>query len=132
MSRFDDFSRSQGSRPLKVGEMLRHALSEVFLRGESHVPALDSTSVTVSEVRVSPDLKNATAYVMPLAGSHREEVMQALAEHAPYLRHLVAQKVSLKFMPRIHYKLDTSFDEAGKISALLHEAGVKRDEDGAG
>lgn len=110
---------SPSSRPLKVGEMIRHALSEIFLRGESHVPLLDGASITVSEVRVSPDLKNATAYVMPLAGSNQQPIMDALAANSGHIRHLVAGKVVLKFMPKIYYKLDASFEEAGRINLLL-------------
>jgi ribosome-binding factor A len=114
-------ARPSSSRHLKVGEMLRKALSEIFLRGESHVPELDNSSITVSEVRVSPDLKNATAYVMPLAGGNKEAVMAALAENAPQIRRLLGRKVTIKFMPRIHYKLDTSFEEAERIHRLLKE-----------
>ncbi len=122
-------SKSPSSRPLKVGEMLRHNLSEIFLRGEAHHPILDSASITVSEVRVSPDLKNATAYVMPLAGSNKEQVMDALAESAPQIRHLLARKVTLKFMPRVHFKLDTSYEEAGRINQLLKGAAGKAEEE---
>lgn len=119
--------RPPSSRPLKVGETIRHALSEIFLHGESHIPELESVSITVSEVRLSPDLKNATAYVMPLAGSNKEEIMQALKEHAPYIRHLLARKITLRYMPRIHYRLDESFEEAGRINRLLKDPAVARD-----
>src|SRR5579885_1869133 len=99
-------SRQPSSRPLKVGEALRKALSEIFLRGETHVQELDNASITVSEVRMTPDLKHATAFGMPLAGGNKQEVMKALETHAPHIRHLAADKVDLRYMPHIHYKLD--------------------------
>jgi ribosome-binding factor A len=110
------------SRPLKVGETIRHALSEIFLRGECHVPILDSASITVSEVRVSPDLKNATAYVMPLAGSNKEVILEALKINSGLIRTALARKVTLKFTPKIFFKIDESFEEAGKINILLKSA----------
>lgn len=127
MSRNDFSSKSPNSRPLKVGETLRQALAEIFLRGETHIPILDNSSITVSEVRMSPDLKNATAFVMPLAGSNKELILEALSEHHAHLRHLVADKVELRYMPRIHYKLDVSFEEAHRVNQLLNSPEVKRD-----
>lgn len=124
----DSFSKKpSGSRPLKVGEAIRHALADVFMRGETHVVELDSASITVSEVRVSPDLKNATAYVMPLAGGHKEEILALLGQHAAHLRHLVAGKLALKYMPRIHYKLDDSYEAADRMNRLLHSPDVVKD-----
>lgn len=126
----DDYflsTKSPSARPLKVGEAVRKALSEIFLRGETHVFELDNASITVSEVRVAPDLKNATAFVMPLAGSNKETILAALKEAAPYIRYLVSKKVDLRYMPRIVYKLDSSFDEAHRINSLLHSPEVKRD-----
>lgn len=127
MSRDDFSAKPTGARPLKVGEALRHALSEIFLRGETHVPALDNASITVSEVRISPDLRNATAYVMPLAGGQKDEVMKLLAEHSGRMRHLLSRKVELRYMPRIHYKLDVSFEEAQRLNEILHKPEVRRD-----
>lgn len=127
MSRDDFLTTKPSNRPYKIGEAIRHALSEIFLRGETHVPMLDSASITVSEVRVSPDLRNATAYVMPLAGGNKKEVMEKLAECAPQIRHLVARKVELRYMPMIHYRLDQSFEEAQRVSELLNQPAVKRD-----
>lgn len=125
----DSFSkRPSGSRPLKVGEEIRHALSDIFLRGELYDPELQGVSITVSEVRVSPDLKNATAYVMPLAGANKEEILDALNRAAPGIRYLVSEKVELRYMPRLNFKLDTSYEEAGKINALLHDVRGKGDE----
>lgn len=119
--------KSDGSRPLKVGEAIRHALAEVFLRGECHMPELSNVSITVSEVRASPDLKNATVYVMPLGGNGREDVLKALALAAPELRYLVSKKVELRYMPRLQFVLDTSFDEAGKIHGLLKDTTHKEE-----
>jgi ribosome-binding factor A len=118
---------SSGQRPLRVGEEIRHALADIFMRGECHMPELSNASITVSEVRVSPDLKNATAFVMPLAGENKEELLQALIEAAPELRHLVSKKVKLRHAPRIHFKLDTSFEEAQRINTLLNKPEVARD-----
>lgn len=112
---------------LKVGEEIRRALSTIFMHGETHEPVLDSGSITVSEVRVAPDMKNATVYVMPLAGANREEVMEVLAETAPRLRKLVADSVELRYTPKLHFKLDMSFEEAGRIQQLLNDPKVRRD-----
>lgn len=112
---------------LKVGEEIRRALSTIFMYGETHDPVLDSGSITVSEVRVAPDMKNATAYVMPLAGTNSAEIMKTLELLAPRLRKLVADRVELRYTPRLQFKLDTSFEEAGKIAKLLNDPKVKRD-----
>lgn len=116
------------SRNLKVGETLRHALSEIFLRGETHDPIIDSASITVSEVRTAPDLRNATAYIMPLAGGNKDLILQTLTDLAPRLRYLLSQKVKLRYMPKIHFKLDVSFEEAQKVNRLLYEARLKDEE----
>jgi ribosome-binding factor A len=121
-----------GQRQLRVGEEIRHALSFIFMRGELHEAALRDASITVSEVRISPDLKNATAYIMPLGGSNSEEVLQALSDIAPTLRSLVGNKLRLKFTPRLMFRIDNSFDEAHRINALLQQPDVVRDiQDGA-
>lgn len=116
-----------GQRQLRVGEEIRHALSAIFLRGELHEPELRDASITVSEVRVSPDLKNATAYVMPLGGGNRDEVVEALRELAPALRGLIGSKIRLRYTPRISFRLDNSFDEAHRINSLLQQPEVIRD-----
>ncbi len=117
----------KGPRPLRVGEEIRHALADIFMRGECHMPELMGTSITVSEVRVSPDLKNATAFVMPLAGENKEGMLEALINAQPELRHLVSKRMKLRYMPRIHFKLDTSFEEAERINSLLKKPEVARD-----
>lgn len=119
--------KGNGQRPKRVGEEIRHALSQIFMRGECHSPEVNSASITVSEVRVSPDLKNATAFVMPLAGDKKEELLAALMEIAPEIRHLVSKRVKLRHAPRIHFKLDESFDEAERINTLLKKPQVARD-----
>jgi ribosome-binding factor A len=123
-------------RPLRVGEELRHALARIFERGVLRDPALQG-AVTVTEVRVTPDLKHATAYVMPLAGAHREEVLAALHRSAPFLRRELAHAVTLRLVPGLAFALDTSFDHATRIDAALRRPEVERDlggvkgEDGA-
>ena len=114
-------------RQLRVGEEIRHALSDIFMRGETGDPYLGSVSITVSEVRISPDLKNATAYVMPLGGTNRDVLIDALMKVAPYLRTLVSKKVLLRHAPRIGFRIDNSFDEASRIEELLRRPEVARD-----
>lgn len=114
-------ARTPSQRQLRVGEALRHALADVLLRGELRDPALHGVSVTVSEVRVSPDLRSATAYVMPLGGAKLDEVMGALRRATPFLRTRLAHAVRLRYAPELHFEADTSFDQAQRIDALLHE-----------
>jgi ribosome-binding factor A len=113
-------------RQLRVGEEIRHVLAGIFMRGECHDPEINAT-ITVSEVRISPDLKNATAYFMPLGGLKRQEVLAALIRNAPLLRKLVSDHMKLRYAPRIHFRLDNSFDEAHKIELLLRRPEVARD-----
>lgn len=119
--------RPPSQRQLRVGEEIRSALAQIFAHGETHNPILDSSSITVSEVRISPDLKNATAYVMPLAGGNKEAVMDALKENASRLRGMVSRKVVLRTSPKIFFKLDTSFEEANRINMLLNSERVRAD-----
>jgi ribosome-binding factor A len=110
-----------------VGETLRHVLVEVLGRGGLRDPVLHDVSITVSEVRVSPDLKNATAFVMPLGGIDAEDVVAALGRAAPYLRSAVAAETQLRFAPRIIFELDRSFARATEIDALLQRPEVAQD-----
>ncbi len=119
--------KSPNSRPLKVGEAIRHAMADIFLRGELYDPVLDGASITVSEVRVSPDLKTAIAFVMPLAGGHKEEILDALERASQEVRRQVAERVEMRYTPRIQFRLDTSYEEAGKINALLKESESQKD-----
>lgn len=125
MSRQPDRIPSQ--RQLRVGEEVRHALALAFERGEIRDPALVGRSMTVTEVRISPDLKNATAFVMPLGGGDAEEAVAALNRAASYLRGWVGKQVRLRYVPKINFRFDDSFDEAGRLDALLHDPRVVRD-----
>jgi len=116
----------QSSRPLRVGEEMRHALARILEHG-LHDPALAGIALTVTEVRVSPDLKNATAYIVPLAGAHVPEVMAGLKRAEGYLRREMAQAVKLRHTPALHFTLDTSFEHASHIDALLRRPEVARD-----
>ena len=102
-------------------------LAHIFEQGRLHDPALAGLALTVTEVRVSPDLKNATAYVMPLAGAHAGEAMEALKRASGFLRRELAQAVKLRIVPTIGFALDTSFEHASRIDALLHRPEVARD-----
>lgn len=110
-------------RQLRVAEQLRHVIVEVLQRGHFHEEALldGSSNVTVSEVRVSPDLKHATAYVMALGGRDMEHIMPALNDEAPYFQKEINRKLHLKFTPKIRFVTDDSFDEADKIEKILHD-----------
>ena len=122
-----DEPRPPSSRQLKVGEELRHAIAEILIRGELHTPELENYSVTVSEVKISPDLKNALAFIMPLAGTDKEKVAKLLNDAAPHVRHLVSKKVYLRAVPRIKFILDHSFENAERINRILQKDEVKRD-----
>ncbi len=119
-------AKPPSQRQLRVGEEIRHALADIFLYGEANDPDISST-ITVSEVRISPDLKNATAYFMPLGGLRRKEVLEALTRAAPHLRYLVGKRMLLRHAPRISFRLDTTYDEAHKIEQLLSKPEVARD-----
>ncbi|MCJ9428263.1 30S ribosome-binding factor RbfA [Kordiimonas marina] len=127
-------SRSQHSgaggpslRLLRVGENIRHAMSAILTRGEVQDPALNTASITVSEVRVSPDLRNATIFVMPLGGDKEGAIVKALNHHATFIRGQLSRSVTMKYMPRLRFLIDESFDEASHIEALLKDPRVVRD-----
>ncbi len=127
MSRSKNRAR-QGSgektqRQLRVGELLRHALTEILDRGIVRDPGLAGVAVTVSEIRVSADLRNATAYVMPLGGADCEIVVEALRRAAPFLRRNLAARLTLKYVPNLLFEPDTTFEYAGRINQLLAESG---------
>lgn len=119
--------RTPSQRQLRVGEELRHALAHLLERGEVRDPGLADRSVTVTEVRVSPDLRNATAFIMPLGGAGDAAVVEALMRARGFLRRRVADVVKLKTMPQFTFLLDASFDEADHIEALLRRPEVARD-----
>ena len=120
-------ARGPSQRQLRVGEVIRHALAEILARGTVHDPALEGLAITVPEVRLSPDLKIATAYMMPLGGARQEEALRALDRSARFLRGEVARRVGLKFMPELRFRLDTSFAESDRIDELLRSPEVARD-----
>ena len=126
------FSKEPGQRQLRVGEELRHVLAEVLGRDELRDPAMQGVSVTISEVRVGPDLRRATAYVMPLGGGDVVEIVAALNRAAGYIRGRVSRMVNLKFAPSFVFEADTAFDEASKIDALLRQGVAGRDGGGGG
>lgn len=117
----------QTQRQLRVGELLRHALADLLLREDLRDPALRGASVTVTEVRVSPDLRHARAYVLPLGGAHAGEAVEGLNRCARFLRGRLARSVELKFSPDIAFVLDESFERARHIDALLKSPEVARD-----
>ncbi len=116
-------------RQLKVGELIRHALAEIFTRGEIVDEVLSRYSLTVPEVRMTPDLKLATIYVMPLGGEGADEVVAHLEKHKRFLRGELARRVKLKFMPEIRFRIDTSFESSRRIDELLASPKVARDLD---
>jgi ribosome-binding factor A len=116
-------------RMLRVGELVRHALAALFARGEIEDEALRGAVVTVPEVRMTPDLKIANAYVMPLGGTHADEIVTALNRHRKFIRGRIAPQIDLKYAPEIRFFVDETFEEAGRIDALLRSDRVKRDLD---
>jgi ribosome-binding factor A len=114
-------------RQQRVAELVRHALAEVLSRGDVQDDVLTRNVITIPEVRMSPDLKLATAYVMPLGGRDEEAVLKALDKHKKVLRQEVARRVNLKFAPDLRFRRDESFDEAARIDALLRTERVARD-----
>ncbi|MEM7295104.1 MAG: 30S ribosome-binding factor RbfA [Pseudomonadota bacterium] len=114
-------------RQLKVGELIRRTLAQVLAQGDVHDPALTSMSITVSEVRTSPDLKIATAYVMPLGGKGEREAIEALAENRGELRRIIGRKTGLKFTPDLRFRLDETFDQMDETRRLLNQDDVRRD-----
>jgi len=122
-----DRAKAPSQRQLRVGEELRHALAQLLMRGVLRDPDLDGVPITVTEVRASPDLKNATAYVMPLGGGEEAPILKALTRAAPFLRGRLAREVTLKFTPALTFEIDESFAEAERIEALLRE--TRSDED---
>ena len=125
-----DKGREPSQRQLKVGETIRHALAEIFSRGEINDEVLERHSLTVPEVRMTPDLKLATVYVLPLGGGNAEEAVAHLDKHKRYLRGLLAKRVNMKFMPELRFKVDTSFEASARIDELLARPEVARDLDG--
>ncbi len=114
-------------RQLRVGELIRHAVADILSQGGVHDPALEGHIITVPEVRMSPDLKLATIYVMPLGGRGIDDVIAALDRNKKFLRGEVAHRVNLKFAPDLRFRVDERFDEAERIEKLLRTPAVQKD-----
>ena len=127
MSRAHHSGSQPSQRMLRVGELIRHVMAEMLSRGSIADPVLEKHVITVPEVRMSPDLKLANVYVMPLGGLDVQPVIEALDRHKKMLRTELAHKVNLKFAPDLKFRLDESFEKSAKIDALLDSPEVKRD-----
>jgi ribosome-binding factor A len=128
MARNEETRRTEPSqRQLRVGEELRHALAQLLRPGELRDPTLCDANITVTEVQISPDLRNATAFVMPLGGANAGDIIAALRRSAPFLKGRVARTVRLRLVPNLSFALDIAFDSAERIAALLHSDAVERD-----
>ena len=125
-----DGGRAPSQRQLRVGEEIRHALAHVLERGEIRDPDVAGRSITVTEVRLSPDLRNATVFFTPLGGGEVATVLAGLKRVRPFLRHAVAQLVQLRYVPDLRFQVDTSFETAGRIEAVLRSAEVRHDLEG--
>jgi ribosome-binding factor A len=122
-----DSAPGGSQRQLRVGEIVRHAIADILSQGSVHDPELEGHIITVPEVRMSPDLKLATIYVMPLGGRDIDKVIAALERNKKFLRGEVARRVNLKFAPDVRFRVDERFDEAERIEKLLRTPGVQRD-----
>lgn len=123
--------RPPSQRQLRVGEAMRHALAEILERGEVHDPGLDGAPVTVTEVRIGPDLRNAIVFVMPLGGDGIADVVAGLGRARPFLRRRLAATLGLKYVPDIRFEADPAFDRAARIGSLLDDPRVAGDLGGA-
>ena len=108
-------------RQLRVGEMVKQALGMIFLRDEAKVPNINTKNITVTEVRMSPDLKNARAYVIPLGGKDSDKIVSTLTEFSHLIRKALSKKIDMKFLPRVSFISDKSFDYAEKIERLIQK-----------
>ena len=122
-----DSGPNASQRQLRVGELVRHAMAEMLTRGDVHDPVIEGHLITVPEVRMSPDLRLATIYIMPLAGRDADEVVAALERNKKFLRGEIAHAINLKFAPDIRFHIDERFAEAERIDRLLRSPEVKRD-----
>jgi ribosome-binding factor A len=112
---------------LRVAELIRHATAQLLSRGEISDPVLEHQVVTVSRVKMSPDLKLATVFIMPLGGKDEQEVLAAFDRHKKFLRGEIAHRVNLRFAPELRFRIDDSFDNVSRIDALLSSERVRRD-----
>lgn len=132
MMRHNDTSEGRSVRLLRVGEQVRHALSDILMRGDVHDDVLATHHVSVTEVRMSPDLRHATVFVKPLLGKDEEKVLKALRTNTAYLQSEVAKRVNMKYAARLKFLADESFDEGSHIDSILRSPGVARDLDAEG
>ncbi|MDP4594191.1 MAG: 30S ribosome-binding factor RbfA [Beijerinckiaceae bacterium] len=130
MSRSHQKGGEPSQRMLRVGELVRHAVSELLTRGHVNDPVLDGHVTTISKVQMSPDLKSATIFVLPLGGGDSVEVLAALEKYRKTFRGEVARKVNLKVAPDVRFRIDDSFDNASAIDALLNSPKVRQDTSG--
>ena len=119
--------RAPSQRQLRVGEVIRHALAEILQRGDVHDPVFEGSVITVPEVRMAPDLKCATVFVMPLGGRGSEAILEAFDRNKKYLRGEVARRVNLRAAPDLRFRIDTSFEEGARVDAVLRSPEVTRD-----
>ena len=117
MKIYDNNQFSQ--RQLRVGEMIKQSLGQIFLKGEAKVPTLETNNITVTEVRMSPDLKNAKVYIIPLGGKDLDKVVDLLTDFSYIVRKTLAKKIHMKYLPKISFISDKSFDYAEKIEKLI-------------
>lgn len=127
MSRVHQTGGEPSQRMLRVAELIRHSMAELLTRGAINDPVLDAHVITVPKVQMSPDLKLATVFVMPLGGKDVQPVIEALDRHKKFLRGEVSRKINLKFAPEVRFRVDTAFDNSAKIDALLNSEKVRRD-----
>lgn len=123
-------AKGPSQRQLRVGEEIRHIIAEVLSRAHTGDELLDTTSITVTEVRISPDLQNATVFVLPLGGFQTDEVIHSLKEKVGYFRKEVSRKLTTRVTPRLFFQPDRTFDEADRIEKLLKSPRVKQDVEG--
>ena len=127
MARKEFTSEQQSVRVLKVGERVRHILSDLLARQEVHDDTVSAANISVTEVRMTPDLRTASVYVKPLLGLGEDEIVTALRKNTAFLQKEVAKRLGLKFAPKLQFRADESFDEAGRIERLLRDPRVARD-----
>ena len=116
-----DNSSPFSQRQLRVGELVKQSLGQIFLTGEAKVPTLETKNITVTEVRMSPDLKNARAYVIPLGGKNTDKIVDILTEFSYLIRKALSKKIDMKFLPKVSFVSDKSFDYAEKIEKLIQK-----------
>lgn len=119
--------KGPSQRQLRVGEMIRHAFADILMRSEIADPEFDGHAITITEVRVSPDLRNATVFCLPFGEGDPKAVRDALVKHQRFLRGELAKRVDLKYMPNLSFQIDETFDHAERIDTILSSPDVKRD-----